>query len=76
MFKLKKNKYVAQDSDKNKNLMLFNRRIDTVKITALSNNKPGILNNYIRINIIICKDQKEQFTNLNITGSGVKHTFW
>ena len=29
--------------------MLFNRRIDTLKITALSNNKPGILNNYIII---------------------------
>jgi hypothetical protein len=27
----------------------FNRGIDTVKITALSNHKPGILNNYIRI---------------------------
>jgi hypothetical protein len=25
----------------------FNRGIDTVKITALSNHKPGILNNYI-----------------------------
>jgi hypothetical protein len=25
-------------------------RIDTVKITAFSNHKPGILNNYIRIN--------------------------
>ena len=29
--------------------MLFNRGIDTVKITALSNDKPGIFNNYIRI---------------------------
>jgi len=29
--------------------MLFNRGVDTVKITALSNHKPGILNNYIRI---------------------------
>jgi len=29
----------------------INRGIDTVKITALSNHKPGILNNYIRINI-------------------------
>ena len=27
----------------------FNRGIDTVKITALSNQKPEILNNYIRI---------------------------
>jgi hypothetical protein len=27
----------------------FNRGIDTVKITALSNHKPGILNNYIRM---------------------------
>jgi len=27
----------------------FNRVIDTLKITALSNHKPGILNNYIRI---------------------------
>ena len=27
----------------------FNRGIDSVKITALSNHKPGILNNYIRI---------------------------
>ena len=38
-----------------KNLMLFNRGINTVKITALSNNKPGKLNNYIRINILIIK---------------------
>ena len=29
--------------------MLFNRGIDTVKITALSNHKPGILNDYIRM---------------------------
>jgi hypothetical protein len=28
-------------------LMLFNRGIDTVKITALSNHKPGTLNSYI-----------------------------
>jgi hypothetical protein len=35
--------------------MLFNRGIDTVKITALSNHKPGKLNNYIRINILIIK---------------------
>jgi len=27
----------------------FNRGIDTVKITALPNHKPGILNNYIRM---------------------------
>jgi hypothetical protein len=27
--------------------MLFNRGIDTVKITALSNHKPGTLNSYI-----------------------------
>jgi hypothetical protein len=27
----------------------FNRGIDTVKITALSNHKPGILKNYIRM---------------------------
>jgi len=31
----------------------FNRGIDTVKITALSNHKPGILNNYIRIMVYI-----------------------
>ena len=31
----------------------FNRWIDTVNITALSNHKPGILNNYIRICYII-----------------------
>jgi len=31
--------------------MLFNRGIDTVKITALSNHKPGILNNYTKMNI-------------------------
>jgi hypothetical protein len=30
----------------------FNRGIDTVKITALSNHKPGILNNYRYIRII------------------------
>jgi hypothetical protein len=35
--------------NKKKNLMLFNRGIDTVKITALFNHKPGILNNYIRM---------------------------
>jgi len=29
--------------------MLFNSGIDTVKTTALSNYKPGILNNYSRI---------------------------
>jgi hypothetical protein len=29
--------------------MIFKRGIDTVKITALSNHKPGILNNYIRM---------------------------
>jgi hypothetical protein len=29
--------------------MLFNRGIDTVKITVLSNHKPGILSNYIRM---------------------------
>jgi hypothetical protein len=29
--------------------MIFQSGIDTVKITALSNHKPGILNNYIRI---------------------------
>jgi hypothetical protein len=27
----------------------FQRGIDTMKITALSNHKPGILNNYIRM---------------------------
>jgi hypothetical protein len=32
--------------------MLFNLGIDTVKITALSNHKPGILNNYIRMKAI------------------------
>ena len=30
--------------------MIFNRGIDTMKITALSNHKPEILNNYIRMN--------------------------
>jgi hypothetical protein len=30
-------------------LMIFNRGIDTMKMTALSNHKPRILNNYIRI---------------------------
>ena len=29
-------------------------RIDTAKITALSNHKPGILNNYIRIEFDLC----------------------
>ena len=38
-----------------KYLMIFNRGIDTMKITALSNHKPGILNTYIRIDIIACK---------------------
>ena len=33
--------------------MIFNRGIDTMKITALSNHKPGILNNYIRIHYIM-----------------------
>ena len=38
----------------NKNISwYFNRGIDTLKITALSNHKPGILNNYIRISIFI-----------------------
>jgi len=36
-----------------KYLMLLNRGIDTVEITALSNQKPGILNNYIRIIMLI-----------------------
>jgi hypothetical protein len=31
------------------NIMLFNCGIDTVKITVLSNHKPGILSNYIRM---------------------------
>jgi hypothetical protein len=31
----------------------FNRGIDTVKITALSNHKPGILSNYIKMCYII-----------------------
>ena len=34
---------------------MLNRGIDTVKITALSNHEPGILNSYIRISIIIFK---------------------
>jgi hypothetical protein len=40
--------------------MIFNRGIDTVKITVLSNHKPGILNNYSRmktiyfLNIVYC----------------------
>ena len=29
--------------------MIFNRGIDIMKIIALSNHKPGILSNYIRI---------------------------
>jgi hypothetical protein len=29
-------------------LTIFNRGIDTMKITALSNHKQGIINNYIR----------------------------
>jgi hypothetical protein len=29
--------------------LYFNRGIDTLKITALSNHKPGIFNNYIRM---------------------------
>ena len=35
--------------------MIFNRGIDTMKITALSNHKPGILNNYIRIKYLCVK---------------------
>ena len=37
-----------------KYLMIFNRGIDTMKITALSNHQPGIWNNYIRI-LIWCE---------------------
>ena len=33
--------------------MLFQRGIDNVKITALSNHKPGILNNYIEILFLV-----------------------
>jgi len=33
--------------------MIFQRGIDTVKITALSNHKPWILNNYIRMCYIL-----------------------
>jgi hypothetical protein len=32
--------------------MIYQPGIDTVKITALSNHKPGILSNYIRINLL------------------------
>ena len=31
--------------------LIFQRGMDTLKITALSNHKPGILNNYIRMYI-------------------------
>ena len=33
--------------------MIFNRGIDTVKITELSKHKPGILNNYIRMSDVV-----------------------
>jgi hypothetical protein len=39
---------------------VFNRGIDTMKITALFNHKPGILNNYIRM----------WFTSLTVTSAG------
>ena len=36
-----------------KYLIIFNRGIDTMNITALFNHKPGILSNYIRIVVSI-----------------------
>jgi hypothetical protein len=33
----------------------------------LSNRKPGILNNYIRIDIIMCKDQREKLQIIDKT---------
>ena len=44
--------YIDVSGNRLKYLMIFNRGIDTMKITALFNHKPGILNNYI----IICFD--------------------
>ena len=48
-------KMINVSGNRLKYLMIFNRGIDTMKITALSNHKPGILNTYIRIDIIACK---------------------
>ena len=42
-----------------KYLMIFNRGIDTIKITALSNHKTGILNNYIRMDNILLQEKFE-----------------
>ena len=48
-------KMINVSGNRLKYLMIFNGGIDTMKITALSNHKPGILNTYIRIDIIACK---------------------
>ena len=46
-----KMKFHNSKKDNSKNISwYFNREIDTMKITALSNHKPGILNNYIKSN--------------------------
>ena len=44
--------------------MLFNRGIDTVNITALSNHKAGILSNYIRIVVIQLLSKHQTFVGL------------
>ena len=48
-------KMIDVSGNRLKYLMIFNRGIDTMKITTLSNHKPGILNTCIRIDIIACK---------------------
>ena len=54
-----------------------NRGIDTVKITALSNYKPGILNNYFRINIVQRGSSKTRdVKSLNDTVLGIFFFIW
>ena len=48
--------------------MLFNRGIDTVKMTPLSNHKPVILNNYIRILALINLFSKYLYQALRLSG--------
>jgi hypothetical protein len=50
--------------------MIFNRGIDTLKITALANHKPEILNNYIRIYVWLFEQSFQQdwgYLELDIT---------
>ena len=50
--------------------MLFNRGIDTVKITALSNQEPVMLNNYIRIEYAVL-NIKRRHNDIHLLSRGI-----